>query len=185
MKRFLFVALIITLMAFFKSGSIKVDAMTQEDIVKRMDNLYFFDINQERSEKYPQTAIPVKGYTDKEVEMICSVVMRETGYGDVLSKQLVTNVIRNRVRSDKFPNTVEEVLTAQDQFPTIVNWYTKEWPVTPETRIAVCYTLMNDSVDVSNGAVYFYATYLSDPSIVTWFEQQTFCIEHYGQRYFK
>lgn len=172
-------------MALFCMSGISANAMTEEEISNRMNSLYYFDINSERSQKYPQTAIPVRGYTDEEVEMICSVVMRETGYGDVLSKQLVTNVIRNRVRSDKFPNTVEEVLTAEDQFPTIINWYTKEWPVTPATRIAVCYTLMTDNIDVSGGALYFYATYLTDSSLINWFEQQTFCIEHYGQRYFK
>lgn len=184
MKKYFFITIIITLIAFFKLDSINVNAMTQEDISNRMNSLYFFDINQERAKKYPQTAIPVRGYTDKEVEMICSVVMRETGYGDVLSKELVTNVIKNRVLSSKFPNTVEEVLTAPDQFPTIINWYTKEWPVTNDTRLAVCHTLMINR-DVSNGALYFYATYLNDPALVTWFEQQQFCIEHYGQRYFK
>jgi spore germination cell wall hydrolase CwlJ-like protein len=161
------------------------NALTSEEIAQKMDNLYYFDINEERESANPDTAIPVAGYTDKEVEMVCSIVMRETGYGDVLSKQLVTNVIRNRVLSSKFPNDVESVLTAQDQFPTIVNWYTNEWPVTSATRIAVCYTLMSQQ-DVSNGALYFYATYLSDSSVTSWFEQNlTFCCEHYGQRYFK
>ena len=116
--------------------------------------------------------------------MICSIVMRETGYGDTLSKQLVTNVIRNRVNSPRFPNDVESVLTAKDQFPTIVNWYTNDWPVTPYTRTAVCYTLMSNQ-DVSNGALYFYATYLTDAKLISWFENLTFCCEHYGQRYFK
>lgn len=154
------------------------------DISQKLDGFYFFDIEEERAWANPDTPIPVAGYTDKEVEMICSIVMRETGYGDALSKALVTNVIRNRLKSSKFPNDVESVLTAQNQFPTIINWYTNEWPVTDATRLAVCHTLMSN-VDVSNGAIYFYATYLKDSELITWFESQTFCCEHYGQRYFK
>lgn len=188
MKKYFILTLILTLLAFLNLDYSLIYATssndTDIDINYKMKKLYFFDIDKERELANPQTAIPVRGYTDEEVEMICSVVMRETGYGDRLSKALVTNVIKNRVLSSKFPNTVEEVLTATDQFPTIVNWYTKEWPVTADTRLAVCFALMSNQ-DVSDGAVYFYATYLQDQSLVAWFEQQQFCIEHYNQRYFK
>ncbi|MCD7799635.1 MAG: cell wall hydrolase [Ruminococcus sp.] len=184
MKRYFGLTLILTILVMFKLCPIEANAMTSEEISQKMSDIYFFDIDYERDRANPDTPIPVNGYTDKEVEMICSIVMRETGYGDVLSKQLVTNVIRNRVNSSKFPNDVESVLTAEDQFPTIVNWYTNEWPVTSATRLAVCYTLMSNE-DVSNGALYFYATYITDSEIISWFENLTFCCEHYGQRYFK
>ncbi len=183
-KNILFFTIIFTIGVLFGYNTLDAYATTSEEISDKMSNLYFFDIDEERALANPDTPIPVAGYTDKEVEMICSIVMRETGYGDVLSKQLVTNVIRNRVASSKFPNDVESVLTAPSQFPTIVNWYTNEWPVTSATRIAVCYTLMSQT-DVSNGALYFYATYISDPTVISWFENLTFCCEHYGQRYFK
>jgi spore germination cell wall hydrolase CwlJ-like protein len=184
-KRYLIGGLVALVGLVCGTTGVNAHAITSEEIAQKMDSLYYFDIDEERELANPDTKIPVAGYTDKEVEMTCSIVMRETGYGDVLSKQLVTNVIRNRVRSSKFPNDIESVLTAEDQFPTIVNWYTNEWPVTNATRIAVCYTLMSQQ-DVSNGALYFYATYLSDYSVTSWFEQNlTFCCEHYGQRYFK
>lgn len=184
MRKYFGLTLLLTIFAMFKICLIDANAMTSEEISQKMDSIYFFDIDHERDRANPDTPIPVNGYTDREVEMICSIVMRETGYGDVLSKQLVTNVIRNRVNSPRFPNDVESVLTAKDQFPTIVNWYTNDWPVTSATRLAVCYTLMSHQ-DVSNGALYFYATYLTDPTLISWFENLTFCGEHYGQRYFK
>mgnify|MGYP004471815491 CR=1 FL=1 len=185
MKKYCLLTIISTIIAILLIKPVSANAMTSYEINQKMSTVSYFDVDRERELANAEPLSNIQGYTPTEIAMICSIVMRETGYGDVLSKQLVTNVIRNRLLSSRFPDTVEGVLNAKDQFPTVENWYTNEWPVIPSTRLSVCYTLMSQ-YDVSNGALYFYATYLDNYELVNWFENNlTFCCEYYGQRYFK
>ena len=54
--------------------------------------------------------------TEAEIEMLAHLVKAEAGNQTFLGKQLVVDVVLNRVRSDKFPNTIEGVIYAQGQF---------------------------------------------------------------------
>ena len=54
--------------------------------------------------------------TEEEVEMLAHLVMAEAGNQDLLGKQLVVDVIFNRMRSEKFDDTVEGVIYASGQF---------------------------------------------------------------------
>lgn len=54
--------------------------------------------------------------SEEEVEMLAHLVMAEAGNQDLLGKQLVVDVVFNRMRSDKFDDTVESVIYAPGQF---------------------------------------------------------------------
>lgn len=62
-------------------------------------------------------------YSDYEMALIAKVVRAEAGNQDDVGKRLVVDCILNRVDSGSFPNTVEEVVTQENQF-SMYEWYT-------------------------------------------------------------
>ena len=74
-----------------------------------------------------------------EMELIAQLVMAEAGNQDLMGKRYVVDVVLNRVDSDDFPNTVEEVIFQENQFSVINNGTFDEagWTVTEECYEAV------------------------------------------------
>ena len=69
---------------------------------------------------------PAPLYTDKELELLALIIYQEAG-GDAASddtRQMVGEVVLNRVADDRFPDTIEEVLLQP-----------KQYGFTPETGI--------------------------------------------------
>lgn len=56
-----------------------------------------------------------------DMELIAQLVEAEAGNQDLEGKRLVVDVVLNRVASDKFPNTVEEVIFQEGQFSVVRN----------------------------------------------------------------
>lgn len=54
--------------------------------------------------------------TEAEIEMLACLVAAEAGNQSFLGKQLVVDVVLNRMRSDEFANTVEGVIYEPNQF---------------------------------------------------------------------
>lgn len=71
----------------------------------------------EQSETTAETK-PARPITDAEYIMLCNVVGHEYGANWIseYDKALVVEVVMNRVRSPKFPNTIYGVLTQKNQF---------------------------------------------------------------------
>lgn len=55
-------------------------------------------------------------YTPEDIVLIGKVVHHEAGNQSDLGKRLVADTIFNRVESDKFPNTVKEVINQEGQY---------------------------------------------------------------------
>lgn len=75
------------------------------------------------------------------LEMLAKCVQAEAGNQGLLGKRLVVDVILNRVDSDRFPNTVEGVISQRGQFsvyPSMMNRVPDE-----ETYQAICMELSN------------------------------------------
>ena len=74
-----------------------------------------------------------------EMELIAQLVMAEAGNQDLTGKRYVADVVLNRVDSDDFPNTVEEVIFQENQFNVIENGAFDEagWTITEECYEAV------------------------------------------------
>lgn len=74
-----------------------------------------------------------------EMELIAQLVMAEAGNQDLTGKRYVVDVVLNRVDSDEFPDTVEEVIFQQNQFSVIDNGAFDEagWTITEECYEAV------------------------------------------------
>ncbi|MGN0595429.1 MAG: cell wall hydrolase [Hominimerdicola sp.] len=126
---------------------------------------------------------PVISFTDEEFDMLCYVLQGEVGYCSEESKMAVANVIINRVKSSQFPNSIEGVLTAPNQFTAIYGYYNRTTVPTQSTIDAAKKALYGE--DNTNGAVFYYAPQYCGGSTASWFETLNFCMELEGQRFFK
>ena len=61
------------------------------------------------------------GIDEYEYYLLSHIVEAEAGNQGIDGKRLVVDVVFNRVMSDQFPNSVEEVLTQDEQFTTYIN----------------------------------------------------------------
>ena len=125
--------------------------------------------------------------TTEEYEMLLRIVEAEAGGEDTEGKILVANVVLNRVESDKFPDTVEEVIFQKNgkvtQFSPVADgrYYTVE--VSEDTIQAVNRALSGE--DLSQGALYFAARSSADSDNMRWFDRHlTFLFKHGGHEFF-
>ena len=58
----------------------------------------------------------ITNLTEEEIDMLACLVAAEAGNQSFFGKQLVVDVVLNRIRSDKFPNTVKDVIYSPGQF---------------------------------------------------------------------
>ena len=102
--------------------------------------------------------LPVQAKTIEysEVELMERVVEAEAGNQGLMGKRLVAAVIYNRVESEKFPNTVYDVIVSPHQFSTVWNGAVDKANVSDETRVAVLLELShrtdNEILYFNNGA---------------------------------
>lgn len=126
--------------------------------------------------------------SEEDLEMLLRIVEAEAGNQDEEGKLLVANVVLNRVKSDKFPDTVTEVVLQQEngvcQFSPVSNKTLWSVEVSEETQAAVERALMGE--DISDGALYFAARQYADSEKMKWFDTHlTFLFKHGGHEFFK
>lgn len=103
--------------------------------------------------EYP-AVIASMDWDAKESEMLARIAMAEAEGEDVEGKALVILVVLNRVWSDKFPDSIEEVITQERQFTAYENGrYDRLEP--DEGCWDALGLVMFDHWDESQGALYF------------------------------
>ena len=123
-----------------------------------------------------------------EYEILCRIVQAEAGGEDAAGKEMVAEVILNRVSSPKFPDTVAGVVfqesSGQYQFSPVGDGRYNSVSISGQTKEAVLAALQDG--DVTNGALYFVAAGKTTPEKRGWFESKlTFLTEHGGHRFYK
>ena len=126
--------------------------------------------------------------SDDDREMLLRIVEAEAGNQDEEGKLLVANVVLNRVESEKFPDTVTDVVLQKEngvcQFSPVSNRTLWTVEVSEETEDAVERALMGE--DISDGALYFAARQYADSEKMKWFDNHlTFLFKHGGHEFFK
>lgn len=112
------------------------------------------------------------------------IVQAEAGDQDHQGKLLVANVILNRVRSEKFPSTIREVVFAPRQFSPVSDGSYSRAEASGDTRKAVDEAL--HGVDGSQGALYFMDRRYANGGNVSWFDRSlTRLFQHQGHEFFK
>ena len=118
----------------------------------------------------------------EDYEALLRIVQAEAGSEDETGKMLVAGVVLNRVKDEKFPNTVTEVVMQQEdgvyQFSPVANGSYKQVNITEETRKAVDKVLEGE--DVTGGALYFAARRYAEPEKMKWFDTSLVKLFEYG-----
>jgi len=93
-------------------------------------------------------------YTEAEFNLLAKLVQVEAGYEGYEGQLAVANVILNRVKSDKFPSTIKEVIYSGKQFPPAHNGLLDK-SVPNKSVLKATKDAMNGKNNVKD-AVYFY-----------------------------
>lgn len=117
----------------------------------------------------------------KDPELLVRIAMAEAGDQDVEGKALVMMVILNRMLSDKFPNTIEDVIMQKNQFTPVSSG--RFYEVEPDDG---CYEaldlIMVHKWDESQGALYFESCSDAD----NWHSRNLeYLFTHGGHRFYK
>lgn len=166
-----------------------VDAFKQLDEPETIVSRYVFE-EEERGVGADNLKIQVevleKQYcicvSEADYDTLLKIVEAEAGGEDETGKLLVANVVINRVKSVKFPNSVQEVVYQRErgvsQFTPVSDGRINTVKISDATRIAVEQALLGN--DVSQGALYFVNRKAADPSRMKWFDEHLCRLFCYG-----
>lgn len=122
-------------------------------------------------------------YTELDYEALINIVEAEATGEDVKGKILVANVVLNRVKSDRFPDTIYDVVYQENskgraQFSPIDDGRMGSLEIHESTFEAVERALNGE--DYSNGALFFVARSLSSDRAVSWFDNNLQKVTEHG-----
>ena len=125
-----------------------------------------------------QEIIESAGYDPEDEYMLAKIAMAEAESEGVEGKALVILVVLNRVQSDRFPDSVSEVIFQQGQFSPVGSGRFDR--VEPDQE---CYEALDlvrlESWDESQGALYFESESASD-----WHKNNLHFLFQHGNHYF-
>ncbi len=120
--------------------------------------------------------------SNEDYEVLLKIVEAEAGGEDITGKMLVAGVVMNRVESNKFPDTVKEVVFQREngvaQFSPISDGRYEKVTVSEETKEAVDKVLYGE--DITKGALYFASRKYADPEKMKWFDNSLTLLFSYG-----
>lgn len=109
--------------------------------------------------QYPKFEYDMSKLTDNDKYLLAKISQCEAGNQNIRTKELVILVVLNRVHSDSFPDTVEEVIKQKDngvcQFSPLCeggSWYDTE---PSEDAYEAMNNVTTSIYDYSGGALYF------------------------------
>ena len=105
--------------------------------------------------KTEEIEIPRNTFTEEEIALQ-KIALAEAGNTTVWDMALVMQVVLNRVESDKFPNTVEEVIKQSGQFSTYPHVYNKK---EPNFNSSEALRIVKSGKMVNHGELFFENTY--------------------------
>lgn len=126
--------------------------------------------------------VDVTTQKDVEKEMLAWTVQQEVGGLSEMAAEMVVDCAYNRVDNEKFPNTLTEVLTA-DQFNGVTNYYSRK--NVPSNTTWECINAVEEYRGISNGALYFCSYDDLTGSDRVWFDSLDFLVEVDGMRFYR
>lgn len=91
---------------------------------------------------------------EEELELLARIIQVEAGYEKMEGRIAVGNVILNRVESERFPDTIRDVIYQPNQFPPATNGL-MDGVVPDEETVEAARRVLQGEV-VAEGALYFY-----------------------------
>ena len=136
---------------------------------------------------YARQVVESNQMPESEYYTLLRIVEAEATGEDLEGKMLIANVILNRVKDSRFPNTIEEVvwqtIDGSAQFQPTIDGRINSVEITDSTIEAVDRVLAGE--DKSQGALFFMARNGSDASSIGWFEENLIpLLTHGGHEYY-
>lgn len=124
----------------------------------------------------------------EDYENLLRIVESEATGEDLKGRILVANVVMNRVKSRKFPNSVTKVVMQREngnvQFSPVADGRFYRVSVSSKTREAVDRVIYG--TDYSDGAMYFVSAKRADAGKYAWFKSRlTYLFTHGGHEFYK
>ncbi|MBR1623050.1 MAG: cell wall hydrolase [Pseudobutyrivibrio sp.] len=94
-------------------------------------------------------------FTDEESQMLLKLAMAEAEDQGVIGKALVIRVVKNRVDSEAFPNSIEDVIYEPKQFSPV--WDGRYDEAVPDAECYEALEMVLNYWDGTAGALYFEA----------------------------
>lgn len=120
--------------------------------------------------------------TQSEYDNLLRIVEAEAGGEDLIGKMLVANVVLNRVKNEKFPDTINEVIFQENngvaQFSPVSDGRFYSVEISQQTVEAVNKVLQGE--DNSMGALYFAARKSANEKYMQWFDENLNRLFAYG-----
>ena len=126
--------------------------------------------------------------TQNDMNMMCTIVSSETGYCDDMAQKAVAHTILNRFNDSRFPNTMYEITTQENQYTAIHSYFDGQYRegLYPGSELwnhsmQLCYEALNEW-DFTGGAFAYY-----NPQMIgynTWFESLQFTYQNQYARFF-
>lgn len=101
--------------------------------------------------------LPSKDYSNNDLELLSRLIMAEVGGESYECMVAVGEIVLNRVKSDKFPNTIKGVIYQAGQFSVVKNGSIKKKPHELATKAAQ--KVLNGSHSIPDDVLYFRADY--------------------------
>lgn len=170
----------------------ELEARTEYANMKMLEkekcNVYYTVVNEEeekeqeekvrQEERERRRKARLRKKQKEEREILERIVEAEAGGQDLKGRILVANVILNRVKSERFPDTVKGVVFAHRQFSPVQNGRYYSVTVSNKTKKAVKMAL--NGTDYSKGALYFMCRSASSPANVRWFDSALTKVQEHG-----
>ena len=172
-----------------RDGNMLAGGLLQQSVQRQMEKEEMLRLRTEENKKLLEEQAKrdtraAINCSDEDYNTLLRIVQAEAGVCDEKGKILVANVIINRVRSPRFPNTIRGVVYQANQFSPVSNGSINRVRVTQETIDCVDRALAGE--DYSQGALFFMNRGRSRSGAVGWFDRSlTYLFSHDGHEFFK
>lgn len=172
-----------------RDGNMLAGGLLQQSVQRQMEKEEMLRLRTEENKKLleeqtKRDARAAINCSDEDYNTLLRIVQAEAGVCDEKGKILVANVIINRVKSPRFPNTIRGVVYQANQFSPVSNGSINRVRVTQETIDCVDRALAGE--DYSQGALFFMNRGRSRSGAVGWFDRSlTYLFSHDGHEFFK
>ena len=126
--------------------------------------------------------------SENDMNMMCTIVSSEAGYCDDMAQKAIAHTILNRFNDDRFPNTMYEITTQENQYTAIHSYFDGQYRegLYPGSELwnhsmQLCYEALNEW-DFTGGAFAYY-----NPQMIgynAWFESLQFTYQNQYARFF-
>lgn len=127
-------------------------------------------INEKKEEK-KEEKLPIINYTEEEFNLLCRLIEAEAKGESYQGKIAVANVVINRVKDSRFPNTITNVIYAPRQFSPVSNGAIYNIPSEDSVNAATA-ALYGEVQPEAKDAIYFWAKYVKKSNWI-WTRQLT------------